>query len=162
MMKRLWFFTIIALFAAIFDAEAKKPSDNQLVYEIEGAGTAQQGYYMVKVTLVTSDKKASDDLLKKAAVHGVLFKGFSSTEHRQSQRPLAGGLAAEAEHADFYKDFFGENGTAASYATVISGTRTLAKVGKEYRISENIMVNKEALLRHLSDAGVVRTLNSAF
>lgn len=149
---------VVALIAG--SASAKGLNDLIISYEIEGAGTGTQGTYLVKVTIVK--KKATDvELpLKLAAVHGVLFRGF--TGERQVQKPLAGDAAAEAEHLEFYTDFFDETGSAKNYATVISGSTTTAKVNKNYQITATLSVQKEALRKYLEDQGVIKSLTSAF
>ena len=74
-------------------------------YVIEGAGTGVEGSYLVKVTLTSKDLSVRDDLFLKYAVHGVLFRGFESQQHRQHQRAMAESNQQE-EHADFYEVFF--------------------------------------------------------
>lgn len=161
-MKKFFTLAIVLLIASFLSPVDAKKKAEALSYDIEGAGTATQGYYLVTVTIHTNDKKISDKELCKAAVHGVLFRGFSSAENRQHQKPLAGSPAAEAQHADFYKEFFGDNGTAADYANEITGTRSVIKSGKEYHVSATMQVNKELLVKYLSDAGMLKGLNSAF
>ena len=114
------------------------------------------------VMSMTKDKKISDQALKRAAVHGVLFRGFSNPAARQSQKPLAGGPANEAQHIDFYKEFFSEKGTAADYANLVPGSRSVKKVNKEYVVTATVTVNKETLAKYLQQMGVIRGLNSAF
>ena len=64
--------------------------DDPLKYEIEGEGVGAQGTYLVKVTVIQKKSKLDVDVIKKCAVHGVLFKGFSSQTSRTRQKPLAG------------------------------------------------------------------------
>lgn len=139
-----------------------KDSDSMPQYEITGAGTGTQGVYLVYVSVVSKKNNPSDNLLKQAAVHGVLFRGFSNKEHRQMQKPLAGSAANEAQHADFYKDFFSESGNAANYATIIDGSRKVVKSGKEYRITVTASVNKDALRSYLESMGILTGLNTGF
>lgn len=151
------FIVLISLPAALAAKEEGVPT-----YQIEGAGTATQGNYLVTVTVETKKKDVSDATLVKAAVHGVLFRGFSNPDGRRTQRPLAGSAANEAQHADFYKEFFGADGTASTYGTVVSGSRSVMKSGKVYKTKATVTVSKENLLRYLQDAGMVRSLNAAF
>ena len=161
-MKLLRFLTVFILAMSLSLSVDAKQKDQRLNYEIEGAGTAAQGTYMVKVTVISKEKKPSEDVIKRSAVHGVLFRGFSNKELRQHQKPLAGSPANEAQNADFYKDFFAENGAATAYAQVVTGSRQVVKAGKEYRVSDVVIINKDQLLKDLQDAGVIRGLNSAF
>lgn len=61
MVKRLSF-VMILMFSFVM-AVCAKDNDAGLNYDIEGAGTATQGSYMVKVTVITKDKKISMMLL---------------------------------------------------------------------------------------------------
>lgn len=143
-----------------FDAAAKGLDKLIVSYDIEGAGVGTQGTYLVKVTVIQKSANDVELPLKLAAVHGVLFRGFSG--ERQVQKPLAGSAAAEAEHLEFYTDFFDETGSAKNYASIISGSITTAKAGKNYQITATLSVQKEALRKYLEDQGVIRSLNSAF
>lgn len=143
-------------------AEKKNSADNPMSYEIVGAGNATPGYYLVEVSYKTKNKKVSDEAIKRAAVHGVLFRGFSDKGARNSQKPLAGSPANEAQHIDFYKEFFSEDGRAADFASLVPGSRTVKKVDKRYAITATVTVNKELLAKYLQDMGVIRGLNSAF
>lgn len=145
-----------------FSADAKEDKNAVPEYTITGAGTATQGNYLVKVTVVSKNKNVTDNQLCRAAVHGVLFRGFSNSEKRQSQKPLAGSAANEGQHADFYQDFFKEAGLSKNYASIVQGSRSMKKVDKMYHVTATVEVSKEALLKFLQEAGVVKGLNSAF
>lgn len=131
-------------------------------FSIEGAGTAIQGCYLVKISLLTKDRKVPDRELVSVAVRGVLFRGFSDPISRITQKPLAGNAASEAQHTDFYKEFFGKQGTAPDYGSVIIGSRAVVRSDGKYRVSAIVNVQKEALLKYLQDAGIVKSLNSIF
>ena len=131
-------------------------------YEIEGAGVGSQGTYLVKVTVVSKKSKVQNAQIARCAVHGVLFRGFVNKELRQNQKPLAGGPSAEAQHADFYKDFFSESGMSKNYVSAVKGSQQVVKSGKEYKVSTIVTVNKDQLLSDLKAAGVIRGLNSGF
>lgn len=129
-------------------------------YSIEGAGVGTQGTYLVKVTVTSKKSNVSEDQLVKCAVHGVLFRGFSSKENRQSQKPLAGSALSESKHADFYNNFF--QSTYLNYAQVVEGSRKVVKSGKEYNVSVVVTVLKSQLKKDLVDAGIVEGLKSGF
>lgn len=160
-MKRVWLLIVCVMMAGIATGYAKDDAA-YTNYEISGAGTATQGCYLVEVALNSKKKNIDDRELKRAAVHGVLFRGFSSKEHRQHQRPLAGSAANEAQHADFYKEFFDEAGTAPSYASIVPGSKSITKSGKYYVIKATVTVNKEELHKYLSQNGIITNLNKAF
>lgn len=116
-------------------------------YTIEGAGTGVQGSYLVKITM--TGKKAEDiknEDLAKCAVHGILFRGFKG--ERQHQRPLASSARNEQQHADFYNDFFQRQ--YQSYASTMSDSRTLLRVGKDIQVSALVSVMKDQLRKDLT------------
>lgn len=155
----LFLFALIAFFT--FPCIAKESIEN-MDYSIEGAATGTQGTYLVKVSVLSKNRNLSDRDLILCAIKGVLFQGFSDPTSRVTQKPLAGNAANEASHASFYKEFFGDNGSAHHYGSVISGSRSVVKCDKKYKVSCTVSVKKEELLRYLHEAGVVNSLNSIF
>lgn len=160
MVKRLTL--LVALILSISLVILAKGNEEGLNYEIEGAGTGSHGTYLVKVTVITKEKKIQDELIARCAVHGVLFRGFSNKELRQNQRPLAGSAMVEVQHADFFKDFFKEEGMAKNYVSAVNSSRQVVKSGKKYRVSTVVTVNKEQLHRDLEKAGIIKGLNTGF
>lgn len=160
-MAKKFFLFLVVLLSAVLVVSAKS-KDEGLNYELEGAGTGTQGSYLVKVTVITKDKKIADEVIARCAVHGVLFRGFTNKELRQSQRPLAGSAMAEAQHADFFKDFFKEGGIAKNYVSSVNGSRQVTKSGKQYKVSAVVTVNKEQLHSDLEKAGIIKGLNTGF
>lgn len=150
---------IIALFAWVSTSYAVNFN-----YEIESAGQGGQGTYMVKVSTVQGKNDIKIDELKKCAVHGVLFRGFSSSEsHHSSQKPLAGSAVVESQYADFFKAFFSKEGTYTQYASFIDSSIERIKISKkEYRIQAIVIVRKDQLRMDLQQAGVLKSLNSGF
>lgn len=162
MKKFLVIFSILAF--ALFTVAAKESKEDKLPeYQIAGAGIGSQGTYLVEVSVIVKDaKKVDESVLARCAVHGVLFKGFSSKENRQSQKPLAGSPAAESTHADYFSSFFKADGPATGYADVLSPSIKSVKTGKNHRVSATVSVNKDQLRKDLENAGVIKGLNSIF
>lgn len=149
-------FAVISIISAY--AEGTLPE-----YVISGAGVGSQGTYLVDVSVIVKKvKDVDEDLISRCAVHGVLFRGFSSEENRQVQKPLAGSATTEATHADFFNNFFKKAGPASAYANVLSSSMKTVKSGKKYRVTATVSVNKDQLHHDLEEAGVVKGLNSIF
>lgn len=129
-------------------------------YVIEGEGTGVQGTYLVSITLTSKEKTVSDDKFVRCAIHGVLFRGFTSSAHRQRQRPLAGSIDAEAQHGAFFAEFFED--AYRNYGHVIEASRRLMRVGKEHCITAVVCVDKDQLRKVLQEKGIVKSLNSGF
>ena len=73
-------------------------------YEIASAGVARaDGYYLLRVSANVDNKKDIGlDILKKCAIHGVLFRGFTGA--RESEKPLVDSPQKEQQHASFFKN----------------------------------------------------------
>ena len=128
-------------------------------YEITGAGSGTEGTVLVKVYVYA--KKVKDCELRRAAVHGVVFRGFSGNESGVPQ-PAMAPSSAEMEHAEFCNHFFSSEGPCQGYATIIDGTYDRVKTAKGYKMGAVLRVDKTALRQALEQAGIVRSLSSGF
>lgn len=128
-------------------------------YDIEGVETGQQGTYLVKVYVYSKKSSVTTEEFKFAAVHGVIFRGFSGKGFG-AQKPIAK-PEAQTQHADFFNAFF-DNGDYAAYAQVVNPVADRVKVGKEYKIVATVSVSKDELRKTLEGAGVIRSLNTGF
>lgn len=135
-------------------------ADNLPDYEIEGAGTGNQGTYLVKVSVLSKKAKVNDDEIGRCAIHGVLFRGFANKELRQQQKPLAGSAMVEQQNVTFFNDFF--ETTYKNYYQVLGSSRQVVKVGKQYKVSSVVTVAKDQLRKDLQEAGIIKGLNSGF
>lgn len=158
-MKMKFYLSVVLLFCVSIFSFAGEP----LEYEITGAGTGMQGTYLVKVSVVSKKNKPDLELLKKCAVHGVLFKGFSDSTSRVKQKALAGGILAEQQHSDFFTPFFEENKSYLNYADLVTSQYEVVKLAKkQYKIGAILSVDKEQLRKDLEQAGVIKSLGSGF
>ena len=74
--------------AGIRQKKADKDTQ-QFRYEIECAGNAIQGTYLVKVWTYSKKASIAENQCRKNAIHGVIFKGYGGGEGCVSQRPMA-------------------------------------------------------------------------
>lgn len=151
---------VISILVYPFDLNAK--GNEPLEYEIAGNGTGMQGTYLIKVSVITKDKKIPDAQIARCAVHGVLFRGFSNKENRQNQKPLAGSPMTESQHNEFFQSFFAEGGPYMGYVSEVEGSREVVKSGKKYRVTTVVTVNKDQLRHDLEKEGIIKGLNYAF
>ena len=135
---------------------------NQFRYEIECAGNAIQGTYLVKVWSYSKKATIAENQCRKNAVHGVIFKGYGGGQGCVSQRPLANTPGIETQYEEYFKSFFAEGGEFQKYASIMEGTTEVVKVGKEYKVGQVVSVRKDDLRRALEAAGIVRGLSSGF
>ncbi len=164
-MKIRFLITLLFFFVGCVQLlEAKEKKDKEEVsYDIQSAGSGVQGTYLVSVWVYSKTGKVNDDLLKYAAVHGVLFRGFSGQQGAPTQRPLAGSAVVEQQKSDYFQAFFGEEGAYLNFATVVMGSYQRVKVKKRgYKVGAVLQVSKDQLRRELEQAGVIKSLSSGF
>ena len=155
-MKRLLTAVILFLFIVI-GAMAK--GDKMPQYDITGAGSGIEGTVLVKVYVY--DKKVSDQDLKRAAVHGVVFRGCTGNASGTRQ-PAMASPTAEADNAAFCEAFFATDGQCQNFATIVAGSYDRVKTAKGYKQGAILQIDKTALRKELEKAGVVRSLSSGF
>lgn len=155
-MKRLFILKVMFLLivTGVFAKSEKMPQ-----YDITGAGSGTEGTILVKVYVY--GKKVSDQDLKRAAVHGVVFRGCSGDESGARQ-PAMASPTAEADNAEFCQKFFASDGQCQSFVSIINGSYDHVKTQNGYKLGAILQVNKTALRKELEKAGVVRSLSSGF
>ncbi len=150
---------LVVIFLAPFSLFAS----DILQYDVEcGGSISKEGCYMIKVWVYSANKKVTPDELKKAAVHGTLFRGVSASGDCQSFKPLAGSALAEQQHADFFNSFFGNDKQYLSYVTLADTPYEYIKVSKKYKVGTIAIISKDALRKDLEKAGIIRGLSTGF
>lgn len=165
MKKFLLSLLVVALCAPASAGIRQKKADkdtNQFRYEIECAGNAIEGTYLVKVWTYSKKASVAENQCRKNAVHGVIFKGFGGGQGCVSQRPMAGGPGAEVQYKEYFDSFFANGGEFQKYASIMGGTTETVKVGREYKVGVVVSVRKDDLRRALEAAGIIKSLNSGF
>ena len=155
-MKRI--LSLIILLLAFFVGAMAK-GDKIPQYDITGAGPGTEGTILVKVYVYS--KSVKDEDLKRAAVHGVVFRGCSGNQSGARQ-PAMASITAEADNASFCEAFFAADGPCQNYATIIAGSYDRVKTQKGYKSGAILQIDKTALRKELEKAGVVRSLSSGF
>ena len=155
-MKRL-LVLYFSLFVILLGAMAK--GDKMPQYDITGAGSGVEGTILVKVFVYA--KKVSDEDLKRAAVHGVVFRGCTGNASGARQ-PAMASPTAEVDNASFCEAFFASDGPCQGFASIVSGSYDRVKTQKGYKVGAIIQVDKTSLRKELEKAGVVRSLSSGF
>ena len=155
-MKKILSLTLI-MFAFALNLMAK--GDEMPKYDITGAGSGTEGTILVKVYVY--GKKVSDQDLKRAAVHGVVFRGCEGNASGARQ-PAMASPNVEEENESFCKDFFACDGPCQNFASIIAGSYDRVKTKKGYKQGAIIQVNKSALRKELEKAGITKSLSAGF
>lgn len=167
-MKRIITFVILAALCMNYSF-AKKVEALIPDYQIEGAGPGRGDEALVRVYILTKDRnKVDDNMLGKAAVHGVLFKGYTDTKSQgfggaSNHTALAGSPMAYNENIDFFEPFF-SSGDHMNYVRFIEDQRKVTKVGKDYKVSAVVRVSTGQLKKDLQskNVNVIRSLKSGW
>lgn len=157
----LCFLALLLSFMTIQAAELKKDDAEKWRYDIECAGSGSQGSYLVRVWSYGKKPNIPAEDMKRNAVHGVIFKGFSGDRGCTSQKPMVKSPAVMEEKADFFNSFFANGGSYLKYADIV-GTPEIIKVGKEYKVGVVVSIAKDQLRKDLEEAGIVKGLSSGF
>ena len=155
-MKRL-LLLLIMFVTSVIGVMAK--GDKLPEYDITGAGSGSEGTLLVKVYVYA--KKVTDSDLKRAAVHGVVFRGCSGNQSGARQ-PAMAPATAEADNAAFCEAFFATDGKCQNFASVVAGSYDRVKTKKGCKSGAILQVDKASLRQELEKAGVVRSLSSGF
>ena len=163
--------SIISVIAMYSCGSAQKTADKDTKawkYEIECEGTGVQGSYLVKVWSYSEEPEVAIEQAKKNAIHGVIFKGYTSTRQGcTSQKPLAGNLSIEDKNKDFFKSFFANGGMYMKYISLSTDGKVdsgdVLKMGKKkYKVGVVVSVQKDALRKYLESKGIIKGLSSGF
>jgi len=164
-MKKTIFFLLSALMCLNVYADKQKDADKDTKtfrYEIECAGNAQPGCFLVKIWSYSKKQQIAEKQGRKNAVHGVLFKGLSGGRECVAQRALINTPGAEEQNAAFFETFFAEGGEYMKYVSVASGTTETEKVGKEYKVGYVVTVYKDELRKRMEKEGIIKSFNAGF
>lgn len=151
-------------------ALAKKTdyNDEGLVpeYQVEGAGSTSDNSQLVRVYILSKKKNVTDDQLGRCAVHAVLFRDIDDVTNAgygsvASKKAIMRTPAAEAQYIDFFEPFF-RNGDCNKYVQLVSNSRRVVKVGKQYKTSAEVKVNTAQLKKDLKSQGMVKDLGSGW
>lgn len=146
--------------AATMPTRAAAPAgDEPLRYEILCAGVGADDQYLVEVSAYVAKKKEIGyEAVKRAAVHGALFRGVAPNKAKGCRaQPAMLRAQDEAANADFFKAFFAD-GEYGKFASSVEGTLRTARMGKGYYVTAICLVNKVSLRHAMEDAGVLRRL----
>lgn len=149
-----------ALFTISFFSFAQKRSINAFYkYEVECEGSEMDGSQMVRAFGNGKTKMDAKKQAEKIAVHAIIFKGIRLGESGCSVKPLVFNPNIEDEKADFFNEFFSDEG---GYSKFISYSDTPKKnkikergEGKEKFIGVIVTVNVPKLKKELIEKGII-------
>lgn len=144
----------------------KAPEVQEISIVGEGIGNGGRPVLVVTCAAKKADKVTFDELCR-CAVRCVLFKGWAdksksaSYDSSVSHPALAGNPDVEAQHIDYFNDFF-SSGEASKYVDIVEDTRKVTKSGKQYQVSQMVTVNVPALRSKLERDNIIKSLKSGW
>ena len=155
---------IYLLLCLLLPLTSMAKGEDELKYDLAAAGVGAEGTTLVKVSVyVSKAKNATADLLRLAAVHGIIFRGLSetgSTGYAKQQALAEAG--AEEQWADYFAAFFATGGDYTRYASMVGGITEMTKIEKQYRATAVVSVSTDALKKALREAGVIKGMTDGF
>ena len=152
----------------VVDVSQKSDGQTAISFFLTGEGVGNGG--RPTITATCSAKKANkvtDDDIRRCAVRGVLFKGWtdksntSAYDASSNHPPIAGSADRETMNADYFADFFG-SGEAIKYVDILPDTRKVSKNGKVYYVSQMVSVNVSELRKKLERDGITKSLKTGW
>jgi hypothetical protein len=135
-------------------------------YELEAMQTGTQGTYLVKVWTYSKEPMLDLNLVKKNAIHGILFEGFKGKPGIPGQVAIAQDTKIEVEKAEFFKTFFSPDGDFQKFVTPVNNGAIAAedriRVGKIFKIGIVCSVKAADLRKHLEEAEIIKGLDAGF
>lgn len=132
-------------------------------YDLVSYGTGTDGTYSAEVFVyLPKPNKNVDVNIRKAAVHGVIFKGLTAGNGGTAQRAMAD-ASAEMQHSDFFASFFNDANALSRYVDVVASSLRVEKVEKKlYRIRAIVSLKKDALRAYLEQNKIIESFKDLF
>ena len=166
-MKKLIVMLVCAVMACGV-AMAKGPKEPEVTeVSLVGEGVGNDGKPLMVVTCAAKKAdKVTDDEIRRCAVHGIIFRGYSDKSNSKffdasTSHPALLPADQEAGNADYFTDFFG-SGAYNTYVDIIPDTRRVMKNGKQYYVSQTVVINVPALRKKLENDGMLKSLKSGW
>ena len=151
-LAKTYYFLLILLFSLEIHAQQTPPS-----YDITCGGQGKAGTYLVKVTAQVKNTEEGMETLKRCAVHGVMFRGFTGEAVGcTTQKPLIRDPQTEQTQEAFFTHFFNEN-TYRNYVSPVEASFVSSKLKRKlYEVAALFIVDKERLLHYLEENDIVK------
>lgn len=149
---------ILTIFAVLLICLNVRAQD----YNLRMAGQAANGGYYVKVTTVLDKKqnKTAMDYIKKMAVDGVMLRGVAAGSGFGAQRPIIQDPDVLRQKAEFF-DAFNREGVYENFCMVEPSSVSVTQLPKKkYEVSALVTVDKERLIKYLTEHQIIKNFDS--
>ena len=160
-MKKFLLLVVLSIMPTLVLSAKDKADDDR--YEIEMAEVGEPGTLVVKVWCYNKKPQISEDIAKKNAIKGVLFKGVSDSGRMKGRKALV--EDGYESHQEYFDNFFNE-GIYARYSRVALNNyveeSSLIKVGKLYKIGKIVVISYNDLRKQLENDKIIKGLDYGF
>ena len=168
MFKKLHFhyvFLVVLMFCAVDGALAqksnKKTSENIGDYSMECVGMTNNDDYIVNVTATAKTLEAAKGKAVEYAVQGVLFKGFQANGNgSRKQKALVTDTAVIARNTEYFANLLTLPEYSKYAETLNNAPAAPVKVKGGFRVTQTIIVHKDALRKRLENDSIIKSLSS--
>lgn len=133
-------------------------------YEVQYIGVGQDGTKVFTVMTTAKDVETAIAMAKRDAVAACLFRGITAAEQTKATPAIVGYQVAE-ENQSFFEGFLAlptRNTPAGQYVRYINrtGQPQTAKEGKLYKVSLDVQVLYDDLLKYMQDKGFAKKIEN--
>ena len=132
-------------------------------YELFSYGVGAEGTYSAEVFVyVPKPKGDTDTYIRKATLHGVIFKGLAPGNGGKGQRAMLSS-SSEADNSDFFNNFLNDTAECCRFVDIVDGSIRLEKINKKtYKARAIVSVKKDMLRKHLEDNKILDSFKKLF
>lgn len=132
-------------------------------YDLFSYGVGVEGTYSAEVFVYMPKPKGNvDNYIKRAALHGVIFKGLAAGNGDKGQRPMLES-SDEDKNKDFFNNFFNDAAECNRYVDIVDGSLRIEKIDKKtYKARAIVSVKKDMLRKHLEDNKIIDSFKNLF
>lgn len=132
-------------------------------YSLMSAGVDNNGNYVIKVVVSTkkSPSKSAEDLVQQSAVHGVMFRGITSSQGYSGHPALVKDSNVEQTKKVWF-DAFWREGAYKRYVSITPSSLSVMK-NKQSKMTETsaiVTVSGNELQKYLEEAGIIKGLSN--
>ncbi|MCQ2317626.1 MAG: DUF6175 family protein [Bacteroidales bacterium] len=159
---------LLAIFVCGNVAQAQKKNEKLSVldqqYEVQYIGVGQDGTKVFNVKTTAKDAETAIAMAKRDAVAACLFRGITASEQTKATPAIVGYEVAE-ENMAFFESFLAlptKKTPAGQYVRYINktGQPQTVKEGKSYKVSLDVQVLYDELLKYMQSKGYAKKLEN--
>lgn len=155
-------FTALLCRVDVANGQTFNPDAVVVPYTLSPAGNGVDGAPLVRVEVNVRKLDDATSTVAKAALLGVIFKGYEAAEGCTAQKPLFNKTELTASDAEYLTALFYTDNYSRYVLGMLSDQMIVTKCRRGYAVSGVVSVDKRTLRRDLERAGVLHRLGEGF